>query len=130
MTGVNLTIHVGTVGRDPDVKSLTSGSVVANFSIAVNEKWTDKSGQKQERTEWIRVVAFGRLAEIVSQYIHKGSKLYVEGKLQTRSWEQDGQKRYITEVNARNIQMLDSRQQSNQSPEPAQTYQDDEDVPF
>ena len=107
--GVNKVIAIGNLGQDPDIKFLPSGNPVANFSIAVSESWNDKTtGQKQERTEWIRCVAFNKLAEIIQQYVHKGSKVYVEGKLQTRKWQaQDGTDRYSTEVVINNLQMLD-----------------------
>lgn len=112
--GVNKVILVGNVGGDPDVRYMTNGSAVANISLATSESWKDKqTGQQQERTEWHRVVFFGRLAEVVGQYVRKGSKLYVEGKLQTREWEKDGIKRYTTEVLVDitgQMQMLDSRQ--------------------
>lgn len=112
--GVNKVILLGNVGGDPELRYTTSGAGVANFSIATNESWTDKnSGERQERTEWHRIVAWGRLAEICNQYLRKGSKVYIEGRLQTRSWEgQDGQRRYTTEINASEMQMLDSRDES------------------
>ena len=108
--GVNKVILVGNVGNDPEVKYTQNGTAIANVSLATSESWKDKhSGEQQERTEWHRVVFFRRLAEIVEQYVKKGSKLYVEGQLQTRSWEQDGIKRYTTEIVANEMQMLDSR---------------------
>ena len=109
--GVNKVLAIGNLGQDPDIRFLPSGNPVANFSIAVSESWTDKNtGQKQERTEWIKCVAFNKLAEIIQQYVHKGSKVYVEGKLQTRKWQaQDGTDRYSTEVVINDLQMLDSR---------------------
>ena len=109
-SGINKVILVGNLGNDPEVRSLPSGNSVANVSLATSESWNDKNtGQKQERTEWHRVVFFNRLAEIVEQYLRKGSKVYVEGRLQTRSWEQEGVKRYTTEIIANEMQMLDSR---------------------
>ena len=110
---VNKAILVGRLGSDPEVRSTQSGTSVANMSLATNRYWKDQSGQRQEETEWHRVVFFNRLAEIVEQYVKKGSKLYIEGRLQTRSWEQDGIKRYSTEIIASEMQMLDSRGQSN-----------------
>ncbi len=107
--GVNKVILIGNSGADPEVKTMPSGGAVVNLSVATSESWKDKSGERQERTEWHRVVFFGRLAEIVGQYIRKGSKMYVEGRLETRSWENDGIKRYSTEIIAREMQMLDSR---------------------
>ena len=113
--GINKVILVGNVGQDPEVRYLPNGGAVANVSIATSESWMDKnSGQRQDRTEWHRVVFFGKLADVVSQYVKKGSKLYVEGKLQTRKWQdQSGQDRYTTEIVVDGfngvMQMLDSR---------------------
>ena len=108
--GVNKVILVGNLGNDPEVRYMPNGNAVANVSLATSETWKDKStGEQQEKTEWHRVVFFNRLAEIVEQYVKKGTKLYVEGRLQTRSWEQDGVKRYSTEVVANEMQMLDAR---------------------
>ena len=108
--GVNKVILVGNLGNDPEVRYMPNGNAVANVSLATSETWKDKSnGEQQEKTEWHRVVFFNRLAEIVEQYVKKGTKLYVEGRLQTRSWDQDGVKRYSTEVVANEMQMLDSR---------------------
>ena len=109
--GVNRVIILGNVGQQPESKTLPSGGQVANLSMATSESWKDKqSGQKQERTEWHRVVFFNRLAEIVTEYVKKGSKIYVEGKLQTRKWQDnDGQDRYTTEIVANEMQMLDRR---------------------
>ncbi|MDA0747871.1 MAG: single-stranded DNA-binding protein [bacterium] len=108
--GVNKVILIGNVGADPELRYTPSGAAVTNFNMATNENWTDNSGEKQERTEWHRIVVWGRLAEICNQYLRKGSKVYIEGRLQTRSWEgQDKQKRYTTEVVARDMQILDSR---------------------
>lgn len=117
MSGVNRVILIGNVGNDPEVRHMPNGDTVANVTIATSEQWKDKNtGEKQERTEWHRIVFFKRLAEIVEQYVKKGSKIYVEGRLQTRSWEQDGVKRYTTEIVASEMQMLDSRvQQSGDS---------------
>lgn len=108
--GVNKVILVGNVGRDPETRYMPSGGAVTNLSLATSETWKDKNtGQPQERTEWHRVVFFNRLAEIVSEYVRKGSKLYIEGSLRTRSWDQDGITRYATEIVANEMQMLDSR---------------------
>lgn len=108
--GVNKVILVGNVGNDPEVRYMPNGNAVANVSVATSETWKDKNtGDQQEKTEWHRVVFFNRLAEIVEQYVKKGSKLYLEGRLQTRSWDQDGVKRYTTEIVANEMQMLDSR---------------------
>jgi single-strand DNA-binding protein len=112
--GVNKVILIGNLGADPEVRYMPSGDAVANIRLATSESWRDKnSGETQERTEWHRVVFFGKLAEIVKQYVHKGSKVYVEGKLRTRKWQgQDGQDRYSTEVVVDingTMQMLDGR---------------------
>ncbi|NQV69408.1 MAG: single-stranded DNA-binding protein [Pseudohongiella sp.] len=115
--GVNKVILVGNVGNDPEFRVMPNGNGVANVSIATSEAWKDKtSGEQQEKTEWHRVIFFNRLAEIVEQYVKKGSKLYIEGRLQTRSWEQDGVKRYTTEIVASEMQMLDSRGGAGASP--------------
>lgn len=110
MSGINKVILIGNVGKDPEQKSLSGGGTVVNINIATSETWKDKSsGQPQEKTEWHRIVFFNRLAEIVAEYVKKGSKLYVEGALRTRSWEQDGVTKYATEIICSEMQMLDSR---------------------
>lgn len=100
MRGVNKVILVGTLGRDPEVRYTPNGNAIANLNVATSEQWTDKqSGERQEKTEWHRVVIFGKLAEIAGQYLKKGSQVYLEGKLQTRKWQdQSGQDRYSTEI--------------------------------
>jgi single-strand DNA-binding protein len=104
---VNKVILIGNLGKDPEVRHTPSGAAVANFSIATNESWNNREGQREERTEWHRVVAFGKLADICGQYLKKGKQVYIEGRLQTRSWEdRDGNKRYTTEVVASNMTML------------------------
>ena len=110
-SGINKVILVGNLGQDPEVKYLPSGGAVVNVSIATSESWQDKStGENREKTEWHRVVMFNRLGEIAGEYLKKGSKVYIEGKLQTRKWQaQDGSDRYTTEVVANDMQMLDSR---------------------
>jgi single-strand DNA-binding protein len=108
--GINKVILIGNLGRDPETRYAQSGSAVTKFSVATSESWRDRaSGEQQDRTEWHNVVCFQRLAEIAGEYLRKGSKVYIEGSLSTSSWEQDGQKRYRTEVIARDLQMLDSR---------------------
>lgn len=109
--GVNKVILVGNLGRDPEMKYTASGTAIANITIATSESWNDKqSNEKIEKTEWHRVVAFQRLAEIMGEYLKKGSQVYIEGKLQTRKWQdQNGQDRYTTEVVANDMQMLGSR---------------------
>jgi len=97
--GVNKVILVGTLGQDPEVKYLTNGNAVCNLSLATSEQWKDKqTGEKKEKTEWHRVVMFGKVAEIAGEYCRKGSQIYIEGKLETREWEKDGVKRYTTEI--------------------------------
>ena len=108
--GLNKVMLIGNLGRDPETRYTQNGSAVTRFSVATSESWRDKSTQEmQERTEWHNVVCFARLGEIASEYLKKGSKVYVEGGLRTSSWEQEGNKRYRTEVIAREMQMLDSR---------------------
>ncbi len=109
--GINKVILIGNLGADPEVRYSPSGAAVTNIRIATSEQWRDKqSGETQERTEWHRVVFFGRLAEIAGEYLKKGSKVYIEGRLQTRKWQtQDGQDRYTTEIVANEMQMLDAR---------------------
>jgi len=104
---VNKVILVGRLGQNPEVRYTPSGAAVANFSLATNESWTDKNGQKQERTEWHRVVVWGKLAELCQQYLQKGRQCYVEGRLQTREYnDKDGVKKYSTEVQAQTVQFL------------------------
>ena len=109
--GVNKVILIGNLGRDPEVRYSPSGSAVANVTLATSESWKDKnSGEKQEKTEWHRVVFFGRLAEIAGEYLKKGSQVFVEGRLQTRKWQdKEGKDRYTTEIVANEMQMLGSR---------------------
>ena len=109
--GVNKVILVGNLGQDPDMKYMPNGNAVANITVATSEAWKDKNtGQQQEKTEWHRVVMFRKLGEIAGEYLKKGSKVYIEGKLQTRKWQDsNGQDRYTTEIVADQMQMLDSR---------------------
>jgi single-strand DNA-binding protein len=107
MASINKVILIGNLGGDPEIRYTPSGRPVANFNIATTENWTNKDGGKEERTEWHRIVAWGRLGEICGEYLHKGKQVYIEGKLQTRSWEdRDGNKRYTTEILAQTMQML------------------------
>lgn len=155
--GVNKVILVGNLGKDPDMKYTASGAAIANITIATSESWTDKqTNEKVDKTEWHRVVFFRRLAEVVGEYLRKGSQVYIEGKLQTRKWQgQDGQDRYTTEIVASEMQMLGSRggdgggrpqggggggfrsnqpQPAQNAPAPAQSGPDnsfdDDDIPF
>jgi len=106
--GVNKVILVGNLGADPEVRTSPNGSIIANLRLATGEAWKDQQGQLQERTEWHRIVMFGRTAEIARDYLRKGSKLYIEGRLQTRKWQdKDGRDQYTTEIVANEMQMLD-----------------------
>ena len=138
---VNKVIIVGNVGRDPEVRYSQDGKAIARISVATSEKWRDKaSGEKKERTEWHRVVFFGRQAEVVNEYTKKGSKLYIEGRLQTNKWQdQSGNDRYTTEIVAGQMVMLDSRNsqggsqpQGSSAPPPSGDTPDDfdDDIPF
>lgn len=134
---LNKVMLIGNVGREPEFKSTPNGTAIVNLPLATTEKWTDKQGQKQERTEWHRVTLYNRLAEIAGQYVQKGSKLYIEGKIVTNSYEKDGEKRYSTEIIANSMQFLSSSQQSQQAPKPAPQHQPsaqpdpfDDDIPF
>ena len=146
--GINKVILIGNLGRDPEIKYMPSGDAMANLTVATSESWKDKtSGEKVEKTEWHRVVLFKRLAEIAGEYLRKGSKVYIEGRLQTRKWQgQDGADRYTTEIVANDLQMLDSRgggaenysapasaqQSGNGGPQMAPMGMDDfdDDIPF
>ncbi len=134
---INKAILIGNLGSDPEVRYTQSGAAVANFTIATTEKWKGQDGQMQEQTEWHRIVAFARLGEICGEYLSKGSKVYIEGRIQTRKWEdRDGNTRYTTEIVARDMKMLDSKgassggtdysQQTPPTPEPRMG----EEVPF
>lgn len=124
MRGVNKVILVGSLGRDPETRYTQAGAAICSFSVATSERWRDKqTNEQKEQTEWHNIVCFARLAEIAAEYLRKGSKVYIEGQLRTRSWEQDGQTRYRTEINARELQMLDSRPQGQQAPAPGPNRQ-------
>ena len=111
MASLNHCTFIGNLGRDPELRYTPSGQAVANFSIACNESWKDKeTGEKQERTEWIRLQAWGRLAEIAGEYLKKGAQVYVAGRMQTRKYEKDGEEKYITEVVMTELKMLGSRE--------------------
>ena len=108
---INQVILIGNLGADPEQRQANNGNAITNFSIATSRRWKDKDGQMQDETEWHRIVAFGRLGEICGQYLRKGSKIYIEGRIQTRQWDdRDGNKRYSTEIVAGEMKMLDSRQ--------------------
>ena len=115
--GVNRVIIIGNIGQDPETKFLPSGEAVTNLSVATSESWKDKqSGERKERLEWNRVVAFGKLAEIISELCHKGSKIYLSGSLRTRKWEKDGQTHYTTEIVAKEMQLLDRKEGGAEKP--------------
>jgi len=142
MAGINKVILVGNLGNDPEVRYTPDGTAVANFSIATSDEWTDKdTGEKKQRTEWHRIVAWRRLGEICGEYLSKGRQVYVEGKLQTRSWEKDGVTRYTTEIIASDVQFLGTRDSADtyRPSEPAETPEfskpslpdkQDDDIPF
>ena len=106
MSGVNKVILVGNLGSDPDMKYTPSGQAVCEFSLATSESWNDKNGTKQEKTEWHRIVVWGKRAEVCSKYLAKGRQAFVEGRITTRTWEKDGQKHYKTEIVANDVQFL------------------------
>lgn len=139
--GINKVILIGHLGNDPEIRSTASGAAVANITLATSESWKDKqSGERKEKTDWHRIVFFSRLAEIVGEYLKKGSLVYIEGRLQTRKWQdKSGQDRYTTEVVANQMQMLGKKDESSapaqqgfRKPAPAQTGEEypDEDIPF
>jgi single-strand DNA-binding protein len=138
MAGVNKVILVGNLGRDPELRFTQGGTPVLNFTLATNEAWTDReSGQRQERTEWHRIVMFGKQAQTLNEYLAKGRQVYVEGALQTREWtDREGNKRYTTEVKALNLQLLGSRADAAQPTADAAALSEpdpdfkDEDIPF
>lgn len=129
---VNRVILIGNLGKDPELKYTSSGTAVATFSLATTERYKDKQGEQQEKTEWHNVVAWRQLAEICGKYLHKGKQVYLEGKIQTRSYDdRDGNKRYITEIVADQMQMLGGKEQTQHEKEKANGYMpDDEEIPF
>ena len=136
--GVNKAIIVGNVGSDPDIRTMPNGNQVVNLSIATSDEWKDKNtGEKKEKTEWHRCVFFNKIADIAAQYVNNGSKLYVEGRLQTRSYEQDGVKKYSTEIVVNDMQMLDSKNTNSNNEVKEASNNDiakfdsfDDDIPF
>lgn len=135
MRGINKVIIVGNLGNDPEVRALPSGASVVNFSVATSKSWKDKrTGEQKEKTEWHNIVVFNKLAEIASQYLHKGSKVYLEGEIETRKWEdKSGNPRETKEIRAYELQMLDSKPASAPAPKPqpqqAEEFPED-DIPF
>ena len=141
MSGINKVHLIGRLGKEVSIKYTQDGIAIANFSIATSEEWKDKAtGEKKERTEWHRIVAFKRLGEICGEYLSKGSQIYIEGRLQTKSWEKDGVTRYSTEIVASDVQFLGGRQEQKQVPEQTQpeeqkaygsgNAEDTSDIPF
>lgn len=138
MASVNKAILVGNLGADPELRYTPSGTAVANFSLATREQWTNKGGEKAERTEWHKIVAWGRLGEICGEYLHKGSQVYIEGRIQTRSWEdREGNKRYTTEIVALTMQMLGSPARAGKAQTEEESFPSeepisipDDDIPF
>jgi single-strand DNA-binding protein len=142
MAGINKVILIGRLGNDPEVRYTPDGTAVANFSVATSDEWTDKAtNEKRERTEWHRIVAWRRLGEICGEYLSKGRQVYVEGKLQTRSWEKDGVTRYTTEIVASDVQFLGAKEsadayrsqgpsETNQYSTPPVADRQDDDIPF
>jgi single-strand DNA-binding protein len=142
--GLNKVILIGNLGRDPEVRYTPGGLAVANFSMATSETWTNKEGEKETRTEWHRIVAWGKLGEICGEYLSKGKQVYIEGRIQTREWEdKEGNKRYTTEIIALQMLMLGSRESADESrpspssdmetpnlPEPPISKTKDDDIPF
>lgn len=132
MASLNKIMLIGNLGKDPEVRATPSGQMVANFSIATTEKWKGKdSGQWEEKTEWHNIVVWGKLAELCREYLHKGRPVYIEGKLQTRSWDdKEGKKRYTTEVLAQTIQFLGARGDSVGAPDGRQASSDNSETSF
>lgn len=133
MAGINKVILIGNLGKDPELRYTPNSQAVASFSLATTEKWKDKDGQAQERTEWHNIVAWGKQAEICKEYLKKGSPVYVEGRIQHRSYDdKEGNKRYITEIVARSIQMLGRKGDAKEEPlsQDLEGSAADEDLPF
>lgn len=136
MASVNSCTFIGHLGKDPEVRHMPNGDPIANFSIACTESWKDKSGDKQEKTEWVRISAFGKLAEIIGNYLKKGSLVYINGKMQTRKWQnKDGVDQYTTEIIANDMKMLGGKPEGKQEtkPKPVEHQPGDDfedDIPF
>lgn len=133
---VNKVILIGNVGKDPETKFLESGNIVSNFSLATSETYKNKAGEKVTNTEWHNIVVWGKLAEITEKFIKKGSQVYLEGKIKTRSYDKDGEKRYVTEIYADTIQMIGSKKEGSESKQEPEKEKDDfdgsapDDLPF
>ena len=138
MASVNKVILLGNLGSEPELKYTPSGKAVANFSLATSEQWTKKDGEKNEKTEWHRIVAWDRLGEICGEYLHKGKQVYIEGRIQTRAWEdREGNKRYTTEIVAHTMKMLGASGGGGKAASPEERFPNEEpisipedDIPF
>ena len=138
MRGVNKVILIGNLGKDPELRYLPSGQAVTKFSLATGSKWKDKEGQWQDRTDWHNIVAFGKTAEICNEYLKKGSQVYIEGRIQTRSYDdRDGNKKWITEIIAQSMQMLGRKGEAEEEtpeaveePQTGEAKSEDDDLPF
>ncbi|MGB2768948.1 MAG: single-stranded DNA-binding protein [Candidatus Zixiibacteriota bacterium] len=138
MRGVNKVILIGNLGKDPELRYLPSGQAVTKFSLATGSRWKDKEGQWQDRTDWHNIVAFGKTAEICNEYLKKGSQVYIEGRIQTRSYDdRDGNKKWITEIIAQTMQMLGRKGEAEEEipetaeePQTGETKSEDDDLPF
>jgi single-strand DNA-binding protein len=140
MASINKALLIGNLGQDPELKYMPTGDAVCNFTIATTESWKDRDGNQKERTEWHRIVAYRRLAEICGEYLKKGKLVYIEGKIQTRSWEdKDGVKKYVTEIVADQMKMLGRRDEASSEsfsppqksePAPPASSNDEDDLPF
>jgi len=130
MASLNKTMLIGNLGRDPEIRHTQNGTAVATLSVATNERWNTAEGEKAERTEWHRVVAFGRLAEICGQHLAKGRTVYIEGRLQTRAWEKDGEKRSVTEIIAGSVQFLGGNGKGAPGPSNEPPPVKDDNIPF
>ena len=136
MSSLNKVILIGNVGKDPELKHTPSGVAVSTFSVATSEKWKDAEGNQQEKTEWHSIVAWKKTAEICAEYLRKGAKVCIEGKLQTQKWEKDGVTHYRTEINASNVVMLGKKEQQEGTPTAPEKNEDyttgpkDDDLPF
>lgn len=139
MAGINKVILIGNLGKDPELRYTPSGTAVASFSLATSEKWKDREGNMQDKTEWHNIVVWGRQAEIAKEYLAKGRQVYIEGRIQTRSWDdKDGNKRYTTEIIAQRLNFLGSRDQGGgaapdvppEAPPPNELGAEDDDLPF
>lgn len=141
MASVNKCIFIGNLGRDPELRFMPDGTAACNFSIACTESWKDKSGEKKEVTEWVRISAFKKLAEICGEYLKKGSQVYIEGRMSTRKWtDKDGTEKYTTEIIANEMRMLGARQDTAPAKErnapgksaakPADDWDENQDIPF